>query len=111
MRCFPPVSVDACAYSAPVGIVLQFHHGQVKSATPADPVSVSLDPSGRYGHAIRRARKRAGCKPIASRTLVETMIAAMAEEARGILRGDAVEGGTERLFECLDGAGRDTAQV
>ena len=48
---------------------------------------------------------------IASRTLVETMIAAMAEEARGILRGDAVEGGTERLFECLDGAGRDTAQV
>jgi hypothetical protein len=33
----------------------------------------------------------------------------MTEVACGILRGDAVEGGTERLLEDLNGAGRDTA--
>jgi hypothetical protein len=48
---------------------------------------------------------------IANRTLVETVIPAMAEEAFSILRGYAVESGPERVFESLDGAGCDTAQV
>src|SRR4051812_27796886 len=48
---------------------------------------------------------------IANRTLVEAVIPAMAEEAFGILSGDAVESGPERLFQSLDGAGCDTAQV
>jgi hypothetical protein len=77
---------------------LHSHAKNVAVPASSKPISTEATPSS-HG------------KPIASRTLVETMIAAMAEEARGILRGDAVEGGTERLFECLDGAGRDTAQV
>jgi hypothetical protein len=52
-----------------------------------------------------------GCSTIANRRLVETAIATVAEEAFSILRGYAVESGPERVFESLDGAGCDTAQV
>jgi hypothetical protein len=34
----------------------------------------------------------------------------MAEEACGILSGDGVNSGTERVFECLDRTGGDAAQ-
>ena len=47
----------------------------------------------------------------ANRRLVGTKVATMAEETCGILSGDAVESGTERLLECLDRARSDAAQI
>jgi hypothetical protein len=35
----------------------------------------------------------------------------MAKEAGGILSGDGVKSGTERVLECLDRTGGDAAQV
>jgi len=43
--------------------------------------------------------------------LVGMEIAAVAEEACGILSGDAVESGTERLLKDIERAGSDPAQV
>src|SRR5690349_24395266 len=47
----------------------------------------------------------------AYRRLVGTGIAAVSEEASGILSGDTVESGRKRLLQCLDGARRDPAQI
>src|SRR4051812_24856520 len=47
----------------------------------------------------------------AYRRLVGTGIAAVSEEACGILSGDAVESGTECLLQRLDGTRGDPAQV
>src|SRR3954452_5225860 len=52
-----------------------------------------------------------GCSTTANRRLVGTKVTTMVEEACGILSGDAVESGTERLLECLDRARSDAAQV
>jgi len=52
-----------------------------------------------------------GCSTTADRRLVGTKVATMAEETCGILSGDAVESGTERLLECLDRARSDAAQI
>src|SRR6185437_7479861 len=51
-----------------------------------------------------------GPKPII-RDVVGTGIAAMSEEGSGILSGDAVERGSECLFQSLDGARGDPAEV
>ena len=53
----------------------------------------------------------AGVVATANRRLVGTKVATMAEETCGILSGDAVESGTERLLECLDRARSDAAQI
>src|SRR3954454_20002653 len=45
------------------------------------------------------------------RRLVGTSIAAVSEEASGILSGDAVESGSERLLQCLNSARGDPAEV
>src|SRR5689334_1981751 len=50
-------------------------------------------------------------KERASRRLVGTGIAAVSEEASGILSSDTVERGRKRLLQCLDGARRDPAQI
>jgi hypothetical protein len=47
----------------------------------------------------------------ANRRLVGTKITTMAKEAGGILSGDGVKSGTERVLECLDRTGGDAAQV
>src|SRR5690242_21901171 len=47
----------------------------------------------------------------ADRRSVGTGIAAMSEEGSGILSGDAVERGRECLFQSLDGACGDPAEV
>src|SRR5690349_8991626 len=47
----------------------------------------------------------------AYRRLVGTGIAAVSEEASGILSSDTVESGRKRLLQCLDGARRDPAQI
>src|SRR3954452_13181948 len=47
----------------------------------------------------------------ADRRLVGTSIAAVSEEASGILSGDAVESGSERLLQCLNSARGDPAEV
>src|SRR3954468_22030754 len=47
----------------------------------------------------------------ANRRSVGTSIAAVSEEAGGILSGDAVESGSERLFKSLDSARGDAPQV
>src|SRR5690242_17683703 len=47
----------------------------------------------------------------AYRRLVGTGIAAVSEEGRGILSGDAVECGSKRLLQRLDGARSDPAQI
>src|ERR1700760_3001712 len=47
----------------------------------------------------------------AYRRLVGTSIAAMSEERSGILSGNAVERGSECLFQSLDGARGDPAEV
>jgi transposase len=46
-----------------------------------------------------------------NRRLVGTKITTMAKEAGGILSGDGVKSGTERVLECLDRTGGDAAQV
>src|SRR4051794_31487528 len=47
----------------------------------------------------------------AHRRLVRTSIAAVSEEASGILSGDAIEGGSQRLLQRLDRARGDPAQI
>src|SRR3954454_15713929 len=47
----------------------------------------------------------------AYRRLVGTSIAAVPEEASGILSGDAVEGGSKRLLQGLEGVRGDPPQV
>src|SRR4051812_10344952 len=49
--------------------------------------------------------------PTAHRRLVRTSIAAVSEEASGILSGDAIEGGSQRLLQRLDRARGDPAQI
>src|SRR5689334_21909430 len=54
---------------------------------------------------------RVGVRNTAYRRLVGTGIAAVSEEASGILSSDTVESGRKRLLQCLDGARRDPAQI
>src|SRR6185295_12868530 len=51
------------------------------------------------------------CLATAYRRLVGTGIAAVSEEAGGILSGDAVERGSKRLSKSLDGARSDPPQI
>src|SRR4051812_42556441 len=57
------------------------------------------------------ANGQAALDATAHRRLVGTSIAAVSEEASGILSGDAIEGGSQRLLQRLDRARGDPAQI
>ena len=59
----------------------------------------------------RACRKTSGYLLTAYRRLVGTSIAAVPEEASGILSGDAVEGGSKRLLQGLEGVRGDPPQM
>src|SRR4051812_41100131 len=84
--------------------------------------SLNLSIRRHMRHDVCRSSRRAGacvrCRTIyvtfvatAYRRLAGTGIAAVSEEASGILSGDAVESGSERLLQRLDGARGDPAQI
>src|SRR6476469_3722960 len=58
-----------------------------------------------------KSRRRPVTPSTAYRRLVGIGIATMSEEGGGILSGDAVERGSERLLQRLDGACGDPAQI
>src|SRR4051794_1637187 len=80
-------------------------------------VTDSRSPSMRFGPVstpLRRTAPGTIClisTTTADRRLVGTSIAAVSEEASGILSGDAVESGSERLLQCLNSARGDPAEV
>src|SRR5690349_20422496 len=82
-------------------------------STPQDATFIDQQSPSR--HASRRSVASQAnfvrIDPTAYRRLVGSSIAAVSEEASGILSSDTVERGRERLFKSLDGARRDPAQI
>src|ERR1700760_1411373 len=89
------------------------HHRRAPSCTGrTGDGSISNVPGALIGtdeHSARRVKP--GCSTTAYRRLVGTGIATVLEEGSGILGGDAVERGSKCLFQSLDGACGDPAEV
>src|SRR5690242_9692255 len=75
-------------------------------STPQDATFIDQQTPSRHA-----SRCSVASQATAYRRLVGTGIAAVSEEASGILSSDTVESGRKRLLQCLDGARRDPAQI
>src|SRR3954464_10071168 len=87
--------------------------GVLLSLLCAEPFCWSFDCRSRRGRRllVAPAPFTGSLVATADRRLVGTSIAAVSEEASGILSGDAVESGSERLLQCLNSARGDPAEV